>query len=138
MKKILFLLLLAMFISGVVYSQKKHSSVKSSSKKKHSTPLIKYGTASFYAAKFNGRKTANGEIYSSTKYTAACNILSFNTWIKVTNIRNKKSVIVRINDRMHPKNKRLIDLSGIAAKKISFSGRGLIRVKIEVLKNFHD
>jgi len=39
---------------------------------------------------------------------------------------------------MHPKNKRLIDLSGIAAKKISFSGRGLIRVKIEVLKNFHD
>ena len=137
MKKLFSLLLLALFIGGIACAQQKHTVLRSSSKKKHSSSVIKYGTASFYAAKFNGRRTANGEIYNSKKYTAACNVLPFSTWIKVTNLRNKKSVIVRINDRMHPKNKRLIDLSGIAAKKINLSGRGLCRVKIEVLKNYH-
>ena len=48
--------------------------------------------ASFYAKKFHGRKTANGEIYSRDKYTAACNVLPLNTWVKVTNLRNNRSV----------------------------------------------
>ena len=95
--------------------------------------VIKYGIASFYANKFNGRKTANGNIFSSVKFTAACNILPLGIWVKVTNIRNDRSVIVYINDRLHPKNKRLIDLSKTAAEKLGFVGYGVTRVKVEVL-----
>ena len=108
---------------------------------KHSTfagePLIKYGTASYYAKKFDKRETATGEIYRSKKYSAACNVLPLRTWIRVTNLRNNKSLVVRINDRLHPKNRRIIDLSWIAAKDLGYISRGLTRVKIEVLKDFH-
>ncbi|MDQ6756577.1 MAG: septal ring lytic transglycosylase RlpA family protein [Bacteroidota bacterium] len=95
--------------------------------------IIKYGIASFYAQKFNGRKTANGNIYSSEKLSAACNVLPLGTWVKVTNVRNDESVIVQITDRLHPKNKRLIDLSRTAAEKLNFIGMGIIKVKLEVL-----
>lgn len=93
----------------------------------------RYGVASFYAKKFNGRKMTNGEIYRPEKYTAACNILPLNTWIKVTNLKNNKSVIVKITDRMNHKNKRLVDLSHAAAKKLGYLSNGLTRVKVEVL-----
>lgn len=95
--------------------------------------VIKYGLASFYAKKFNGRKTANGNTFSSVKFTAACNVLPLGTWVKVTNVKNDKSVIVYINDRLHPKNKRLIDLSKTAAEKLGFVSRGVTKVKVEVL-----
>lgn len=65
--------------------------------------------------------------------TAACNVLSLNTYVQVTNLRNKRTAIVKITDRMHPKNKRLIDLSSSAAKKLGYTSRGLTRVKVEVL-----
>lgn len=97
------------------------------------TAKIQYGTASFYADKFNGRQTANGEIFNQKKFTAAHNSLPLGTWIKVTNLRNGKSVTVKVNDRLHHKNPRLVDLSKIAAKKIGYVGRGLTRVKVEVL-----
>lgn len=95
--------------------------------------VIKYGTASFYAQKFNGRKTANGNIYNSLKLTAACNQLPLGIWVKVTNLKNERSVIVYVNDRLHPKNKRLIDLSKAAAQKLGFISSGLTKVKVEVL-----
>src|SRR6266487_7090616 len=59
--------------------------------------IVKYGIASFYANKFNGRRTSNGAVFSSTKMTAACNKLPFGTWVKVTNLHNGKSVVVVIN-----------------------------------------
>lgn len=102
-------------------------------KKKKTTPKIIYGTASYYHDKFNGRKTANGEIFSQKKLTAACNVLPLGTWIKVTNLRNGKSVIVKTNDRLHPRMKRVVDLSRSAAKKLGYTGHGLARVKVEVL-----
>jgi len=92
-----------------------------------------YGIASYYAEKFNGRKTANGETYDGGKYTAACNVLPLGTWIRVTNTRNKKSVIVKVNDRLHPRMKRIVDLSKAAAVKLGYIGRGLTQVKVEVL-----
>ena len=95
--------------------------------------IIKYGIASFYAEKFNGRKTATGEIYNSKVLSAACNILPLRTWVKVTNLRNQKSVIVQINDRLHPKNPRIIDLSRTAARQLGYTGAGITRVKVEVL-----
>jgi rare lipoprotein A len=94
---------------------------------------VQYGIASFYSNKFNGRKTANGEIFSQQKLTAAHNSLPLGTYVRVTNLRNKKSVVVKINDRLHARNKRLIDLTKLAAQKLGFVKSGLTRVKIEVL-----
>ena len=65
--------------------------------------------------------------------TAACNVLPMGTWIKVTNLRNGKSVIVKTNDRMHPRMKRVVDLSRMAAQKLGYVGYGLSHVKVEVL-----
>jgi rare lipoprotein A len=95
---------------------------------------IQYGTASYYSNKFQGRPTSSGEAYDKNKMTCAHNSLPLGTWIKVTNLRNKKSVIVRVTDRLHHKNKRVVDLSGIAASKLGYVKRGLARVKVEVLK----
>lgn len=94
---------------------------------------VQYGTASFYANKFEGRKTYTGEIFSQKKMTAASNTLPMGTWIRITNTRNHKSAIVRVNDKMHPRNRRLIDLSHAAAHKLGYTGHGLAHVKIEVL-----
>jgi len=93
-----------------------------------------YGTASYYADKFNGRPTATGELYSSEKMTAACNVLPLGSWIRVTNLANNRSVIVRTNDRLHIKMKRLVDLSHVAAQKLGYVGRGLAKVRVEVLE----
>ncbi len=94
---------------------------------------VQYGTASYYADKFNGRRTANGEIFSQEKMTCAHNTLPLGTWIKVTNLRNKQTVIVRVTDRLHHRNPRLVDLSKKAAKKLGYVGQGLTKVKVEVL-----
>jgi rare lipoprotein A len=95
---------------------------------------ILVGTASYYADKFNGRQTANGEIYDSKKMTAACNSLPLGTWIRVTNLSNNRSVVVKTNDRLHPRMQRVVDLSRAAAEKLGYIGKGLTRVKVEVLE----
>jgi rare lipoprotein A len=139
MKKLFVALLFISGLSGNLLAQKKNHQKHTTTKKKISDRknIVKYGVASCYAQKFNGRRTANDEIFSSLKYTAACNVLPFNTWIKVTNLRNHKSIIVRVNDRLHPKNKRLVDLPKIGAQKLGYFGRGVTKVKVEVLKNYH-
>ncbi|HEY4154334.1 MAG TPA: septal ring lytic transglycosylase RlpA family protein [Puia sp.] len=140
MKKILFLLSLVTAVFQLSAQQKSHNPPHSGRhvKKKSSKPAEKkypthYGTASFYANKFEGRRTSNGEIFSQQKFTAASNHIPMNSWVRVTNMRNKRSVILRINDRMHPKNPRLIDLSRSAASRLRYTGRGIVRVKVEVL-----
>lgn len=91
------------------------------------------GVASYYALKFHGRKTANGDIFHKDSLTAAHKTLPFGTKVRVTNLKNNKSVVVKINDRgMHGK-KRIIDLSQAAAKELNMIGSGLIKVKVEVL-----
>jgi rare lipoprotein A len=114
----------------VTDAQQTTSSHKIVKKKK---PKIQYGIASFYANKFNGRHTASGEVFSQEKLSAASNTVALNTWVRVTNLRNKKKVTLKINDRMHFRNKRLIDLSHAAAKKLGYTGWGLAKVKVEVL-----
>jgi rare lipoprotein A len=133
-KKHMIPLLAAVVMAGGLSAQKVHAVA-------HPRPVaiqgktekIQFGIASFYANKFHGRQTANGEIFSQKKLTAASNTLPLNTWAKVTNLRNKRSVYVRITDRMHFKNKRLIDLSRAAAHQLGYTGRGLTRVKVESL-----
>lgn len=97
----------------------------------HKTVL--YGQASFYAAKFQGRRTASGQLFDHAALTAACNTLPLGTWVKVTNLKNGKTVVVRTNDRLHVKTGRLIDLTRAAATRLGFVKAGLTRVKIEVL-----
>ncbi len=116
-----------------IYSQQQKSPAARRSYSHNKTIKTQYGVASFYANKFNGRRTANGEIFSQKKLTAASNTLSLNTWVKVTNLHNKKTVFVKITDRMHHLNKRLIDLSKAAAHELGYTGRGLARVRVDVL-----
>lgn len=91
------------------------------------------GKASYYYGKWIGRKTANGEIYRKTDVTAAHKTLPFNTRVKVTNLKNGKSVIVRINNRGPYIKGRILDLSLVAAQKIGMTKCGVVPVKAEVL-----
>ena len=91
------------------------------------------GIASFYAGHFLGRKTANGEIYTGKKLTAAHRVLPFGTNVRVTNLENGLDVIVRINDRGPFIPGRVIDLSPAAAKKLQMTKQGIVRVKMEVV-----
>jgi len=92
------------------------------------------GHASFYGQKFHGRKTANGEIYNMYRMTAAHRTLPFGTLLLVTNLKNGKSVIVRINDRGPFIVGRMIDLSFAAAQKLDFINEGVVKVKVEKLQ----
>lgn len=89
------------------------------------------GIASFYHSKFVGRKTATGDIFSNNLYTAASNKLPLGTYVKVINLSNGKEIYVLINDRMAKSNKRLIDLTNLAASKLHFRKKGITRVKLE-------
>lgn len=91
------------------------------------------GIATIYANMFQGRRTATGEIFKHTNLTAASNNFKINTWVKVTNLINFKSVIVRINDRMHPrmaKMGRVVDLTKAAALLLG-NFDGVLKVKVE-------
>lgn len=90
--------------------------------------------ASRYSDRFQGRRTANGERYDRKSYTAAHRTLPFGTHVKVTNRRNKRSVVVRINDRGPHVKGRVIDLSHAAAREIGFHHAGLAQVSAVVVK----
>ena len=92
------------------------------------------GKASFYANKFQGRKTASGEIFEQNAKTAAHKKLPFGTTVKVTNLKNGKHVVVRINDRGPFVKGRIIDLSRSAFMVINNLDSGIIKVRIEVVQ----
>ncbi|OED45859.1 hypothetical protein ACH42_04480 [Endozoicomonas sp. (ex Bugula neritina AB1)] len=89
------------------------------------------GIASWYGMKFHGKQTANGEIYDLYKMTAAHKTLPLPSYVKVTNVDNGLSVVVRVNDRGPFIENRLIDLSYVAAKKLNYADNGLANVVIE-------
>ena len=97
------------------------------------TEEIQTGLASFYGKEFHGRKTASGERFSIWGLTAAHRTLPFNTLVKVTNLANHKSVIVRINDAGPFREDRIIDLSRAAAAKLGMMQTGTAKVKLEVV-----
>lgn len=94
----------------------------------------KTGIASYYSNKLHGRKTASGEIYDKNKFTAAHRTVKFGTNLIVTNLNNNKSVKVRVNDRGPFSQKRIIDISYAAAKKIGLVRKGRAKVRIDILK----
>ena len=131
-KKIMIALFAGSLLANKMYAQKPKTVHHSRIAPKQNIK-VQYGVASFYANKFNGKRTANGEIFSQKKLTAASNTLMLNVWVKVTNLRTNKCVIVKITDRMHRRNKRLIDLSKAAARQLGYTGRGLTKVRVDVL-----
>jgi rare lipoprotein A len=91
------------------------------------------GLASWYGRKFHGRNTSNGERYDMFALTAAHKSLPLPTWVRVTNLANGRSTIVRVNDRGPFHGERMIDLSYGAAVKLGFADSGVTRVRIEAL-----
>src|SRR5512139_3938338 len=89
------------------------------------------GLASWYGDDFHGRYTANGEIFDMESLTAAHPTLPLPSYVRVTNLANHKSVVVRVNDRGPYVGNRLIDVSVRTAKLLGFYGQGLTRVKVE-------
>lgn len=97
-------------------------------------PVVQKGGASYYAKKFEGRTTANGEKFSNYDMTCAHRKLPFNTLLKVTSIKTGISTIVRVNDRGPYKKGRIVDLSEQAARIIGSYMHGITKVEIEILK----
>lgn len=91
------------------------------------------GIASYYSMKHENKRTASGEKYKSSNLTAAHKTLPFGTLVKVTNLKNNKSVIVKINDRGPFVKGRILDLSYSAAKEIDMLVSGMAKVKVEVI-----
>ena len=120
------LLFAFLFLSEMGFGQ----TMKTSEKK--TKPL--YGTASFYNKQLEGCKTATGETFHHSGMSAASNLFSLNTWVRITNLQNGKSILVRINDRMSKSMQaigRVVDLTKTAAKELDFISKGLTKVKVE-------
>jgi len=94
---------------------------------------VEEGNASWYGEPFHGRRASNGEIYDMNKLTAAHRTLPFETMVRVTNLNNNKSTVVRITDRGPFVGNRIIDLSLAAAREIELVGPGVAPIRLEVL-----
>ena len=102
------------------------------------TKPYQVGTASWYGEIFEGKPTASGELYDMYDMTAAHLKLPMGSYVKVTNLRNGRAVVVRVNDRGPIVPGRIIDLSYGAAQALQFKHRGLQRVRLDVVSNPRD
>ncbi len=118
-KKLLLLPLLLLSLSSCTYAKNKKK--------------VQIGKGSWYGKAFHGKRTANGERYNMYDYTAAHRSFPFNSMVKVTNLKNGRSVIVRINDRGPYSGGRIIDLSYLAAKKLGYVKQGVAKLKLQYL-----
>jgi rare lipoprotein A len=115
------------------------SSSSAAAKRDNASPILpgvghpEEGNASWYGIPFHGRHASNGEVYDMHKLTAAHRTLPFDTKVRVTNLQNGKSTIVRITDRGPFVENRIIDLSMAAAREIDSIGPGVVPVRLEIL-----
>lgn len=123
------LLVLAMLVTGVgAFAQKTNY---------RNVPLVDtaVGHASFYSDKFIGKKTASGEIFSQDKLTCAHNTYPLGSKVRVTNLKNGKTIVLKVNDRLHHRNPRLVDLTRAGATKLGFYKSGIVKVKVELISS---
>ncbi len=125
----------ALCMPAILQAKQLNHHAKHAAKVKIKMPHKMMGLASFYGVKLNGRRTASGEKYNQNALTAAHKTLPFGSKVQVTNVKNGKSVVVRVNDRGPFVKGRIIDLSKAAAKKIGLNSAGTSRVELYVLKN---
>jgi len=102
------------------------------------TARTQVGMASYYGRKFHGRRTASGERFDMSEMTAAHPSLPFGTRVRVTNLTNGRSVVLRINDRGPFKRDRIIDVSRAAAKELAMIGPGTAKVRVEIVEAVAD
>lgn len=142
LQKINILTILCLFLAGCTSTQeysKESANIElvnqesSTSKLKEDYKYEEIGVASYYGGKDkrNGKRTASGEKFDQNKMTAAHKTLPLASIVRVTNLSNGKSVDLKVNDRIHPRNKRVIDVSKQAAKSLGFHAAGLAQVKVQ-------
>lgn len=117
--------LLIVLAAGCASTSRQKSATRSSP----AAPAV--GVASYYAHKYHGRKTSSGERYNMHALTAAHRTLPFGSTVKVTNLQNDRSVVVRINDRGPFVKGRIIDVSLEAARRLQIVAAGTARVRVE-------
>ncbi len=118
--------------AGKAQIKRKPDSVRHTKPKRAARPY-QVGTASWYGEYFQGKETASGEPYNMHDLTAAHPTLPLGTFVKVTNLRNGRSVVLRINDRGPVVDGRIIDVSYNAARVLGFKARGLQRVRLDLV-----
>ncbi len=141
MKRVVASFVAALFLAATLGARPVPKVVKNAKVVKHKKTNDKpyqVGKASWYGKPFHGRKTANGEVYNMFQLTAAHPSLPLGTWVKVTNLRNQKTVVLRINDRGPYIDGRVIDTSLVAAEILGFRERGVVRVRLDVLPESHE
>jgi len=127
------LILTAISINGCSAQQPVIGKQITDGKVVHKVSRVSYGKASWYGKRFEGKKTASGEPFRVSKKTAAHRLYPFGTELRVTNLTNNKSVIVRVNDRGPHSKERIIDLSQSAANEIGLITQGVAKVKVEIV-----
>ncbi len=131
---LLSLILLVGCSSSPRYGVGEEPSRGSTTSRPRSSSKVIYGVSSYYGKDFHGKLTANGEVFDMYGLTAAHKTLPLNTIVRVTNLDNEKSIILRINDRGPYVKGRILDCSYGAAVKLDFVNQGTTKVKIEVIE----
>jgi rare lipoprotein A len=124
---------LVLVMSSVVQAQTAPAAVGATPQVNAAGDKISEGKVAHYGAKFNGRKTASGERFNVQAMTMAHKTLPFGTRVKVTNLTNNRSVVVRVNDRGPATDDRIGDLTTGAARKVGMLRAGVVQAKLEVL-----
>ncbi|HPI21501.1 MAG TPA: septal ring lytic transglycosylase RlpA family protein [Candidatus Kapabacteria bacterium] len=132
--KLLFLFIIILIIQSCSGAKRFSSASQSEGKTSYQSGDVFRGLASFYSDEFEGRQTANGEIYNKNKFTAAHKTISFGTKIKIRNLQNNLTTIVVINDRGPFVQGRVIDLSRAAAEQIGMIQQGVVEVEITIIE----
>jgi rare lipoprotein A (peptidoglycan hydrolase) len=126
---------LAFLIATVLISSITMAFSKDSKTEEESSLVYEYGKASYYGYRFIGRKTASGEIFTESMYTCAHKSLPFGTKLKITNLNNGKSIIVRVNDRGPYVKTRIVDLSIRGARELGLMASGIANVSVEIVNS---
>jgi len=132
--KLLFLFIIILLIQSCSGAIRFSSASQSEDKTSYQSGDVFRGLASFYSDEFEGRQTANGEIYKKNEFTAAHKTIAFGTKVKIRNLQNNLSTIVVINDRGPFVQGRVIDLSRAAAEQIGMIQQGVVEVEITIIE----
>ena len=121
------------YADGVTTSSPENGKPGLTTEQKSPARFSQTGRASYYHKSLRGFKTANGERYDPSAMTAAHRRLKLGTYVRVTHLRNKRSIVVKVNDRLPPRGRAVIDLSTGAARKLGMIRSGIAKVRIEAL-----
>jgi rare lipoprotein A len=131
-RKLMFVLLTLLFTQWAVADGVTVSSADTATAAAKA-PFAQVGRATYYHKSLHGLRTATGERFDMHAMTAAHRRLKLGSYVRVTNLRNKRSVAVRINDRLPPRSRAIIDLSIRAARELGMFRRGVAKVKLELI-----